>query len=79
MSDTDSAQAFREAFRQRKQCTVTVIVAGAGLSAASGRRDVRRDTDISQTKYAGIPTFRDGSGMWRSLDSTALAVHAGRL
>ncbi|KNZ75382.1 NAD-dependent deacetylase sirtuin-5 [Termitomyces sp. J132] len=34
-----------------------VVVAGAGLSAASG-----------------IPTFRDGGGLWRSLDVTSLAT-----
>lgn len=34
-----------------------MVVAGAGLSAASG-----------------IPTFRDGGGMWRSLDPTELAT-----
>ncbi|KIJ12466.1 hypothetical protein PAXINDRAFT_177174 [Paxillus involutus ATCC 200175] len=34
-----------------------IVLAGAGLSAASG-----------------IPTFRDGGGMWRSLDPTSLAT-----
>ncbi|KAM5530677.1 hypothetical protein V8D89_015649 [Ganoderma adspersum] len=52
--DQESVSAFRECFRKSKHI---VVVAGAGLSAASG-----------------IPTFRDGGGMWRSLDATALAT-----
>ncbi|TFY76975.1 hypothetical protein EWM64_g7036 [Hericium alpestre] len=52
--DQESIAAFRGSFRKSKHI---VIVAGAGLSAASG-----------------IPTFRDGGGMWRSLDATALAT-----
>ncbi|KZT24776.1 DHS-like NAD/FAD-binding domain-containing protein [Neolentinus lepideus HHB14362 ss-1] len=54
MSGSTPADAFREAFRNSKHI---VVIAGAGLSAASG-----------------IPTFRDGGGMWRSLDATALAT-----
>ncbi|KAI0731321.1 DHS-like NAD/FAD-binding domain-containing protein [Earliella scabrosa] len=50
----ENAEKFREAFRNSKHI---VVIAGAGLSAASG-----------------IPTFRDGGGMWRSLDATALAT-----
>ncbi|KAF9454360.1 DHS-like NAD/FAD-binding domain-containing protein, partial [Macrolepiota fuliginosa MF-IS2] len=49
-----NAEAFRERLQNSKHI---VVIAGAGLSAASG-----------------IPTFRDGGGMWRSLDSTALAT-----
>ncbi|KAI0069475.1 DHS-like NAD/FAD-binding domain-containing protein [Panus rudis PR-1116 ss-1] len=47
-------EAFRTAFQNSKNI---VVIAGAGLSAASG-----------------IPTFRDGGGMWRSLDATSLAT-----
>ncbi|KAI0638484.1 DHS-like NAD/FAD-binding domain-containing protein [Trametes polyzona] len=50
-SDRDT---FREALKSSKHI---IVVAGAGLSAASG-----------------IPTFRDGGGMWRSLNSTDLAT-----
>ncbi|EPQ55758.1 DHS-like NAD/FAD-binding domain-containing protein [Gloeophyllum trabeum ATCC 11539] len=49
-----SVEAFRDAFRTSQHI---IVIAGAGLSAASG-----------------IPTFRDGGGMWRSLDATALAT-----
>ncbi|KAI1789337.1 DHS-like NAD/FAD-binding domain-containing protein [Ganoderma leucocontextum] len=52
--DEKTVSAFRGSFRKSKHI---VVVAGAGLSAASG-----------------IPTFRDGGGMWRSLDATALAT-----
>ncbi|KZW02912.1 DHS-like NAD/FAD-binding domain-containing protein, partial [Exidia glandulosa HHB12029] len=45
---------FRTALQSSKHI---VVIAGAGLSAASG-----------------IPTFRDGGGMWRSLNATALAT-----
>ncbi|EJD52363.1 DHS-like NAD/FAD-binding domain-containing protein [Auricularia subglabra TFB-10046 SS5] len=51
---SDDANAFRAAFAKSKHI---VVIAGAGLSAASG-----------------IPTFRDGGGMWRSLDPTKLAT-----
>ncbi|KZW00550.1 DHS-like NAD/FAD-binding domain-containing protein [Exidia glandulosa HHB12029] len=51
---SDAADAFRDAFQNSKHI---VVIAGAGLSAASG-----------------IPTFRDGGGMWRSLEATALAT-----
>ncbi|EPS97622.1 hypothetical protein FOMPIDRAFT_1128092 [Fomitopsis schrenkii] len=54
MAESDLEQCFREAFRTS---THIVVIAGAGLSAASG-----------------IPTFRDGGGMWRSLDAAALAT-----
>ncbi|KAI3604065.1 sirtuin 5 [Moniliophthora roreri] len=47
-------QSFREALSLAGNI---LILAGAGLSAASG-----------------IPTFRDGGGMWRSLDATSLAT-----
>ncbi|KAI5897137.1 DHS-like NAD/FAD-binding domain-containing protein [Schizophyllum commune H4-8] len=50
----DDAAAFRAKFRASKNI---IVIAGAGLSAASG-----------------IPTFRDGGGMWRSLDAQALAT-----
>ncbi|KAL1727153.1 DHS-like NAD/FAD-binding domain-containing protein [Schizophyllum commune] len=46
--------AFRAKFRASKNI---IVIAGAGLSAASG-----------------IPTFRDGGGMWRSLNAQALAT-----
>ncbi|KAF8963435.1 DHS-like NAD/FAD-binding domain-containing protein [Flammula alnicola] len=52
--DTDTTSNFREAFARAKHI---IVIAGAGLSAASG-----------------IPTFRDGGGMWRSLDATSLAT-----
>ncbi|KAH7885618.1 DHS-like NAD/FAD-binding domain-containing protein [Phlebopus sp. FC_14] len=45
---------FREAMKDAQHI---IVLAGAGLSAASG-----------------IPTFRDGGGMWRSLDATSLAT-----
>ncbi|KAI0375156.1 DHS-like NAD/FAD-binding domain-containing protein [Pilatotrama ljubarskyi] len=48
------AGAFREVLRNSRHI---IVLAGAGLSAASG-----------------IPTFRDGGGMWRSLDVTSLAT-----
>ncbi|KAK7059161.1 hypothetical protein VNI00_001788 [Paramarasmius palmivorus] len=60
MSDVSAEQTslqvipFREALKASNNI---VILAGAGLSAASG-----------------IPTFRDGGGMWRSLDATSLAT-----
>ncbi|KAH7920423.1 DHS-like NAD/FAD-binding domain-containing protein [Leucogyrophana mollusca] len=47
-------QEFRRIFGESNHI---IVVAGAGLSAASG-----------------IPTFRDGGGMWRSLDVTTLAT-----
>ncbi|KAI5836250.1 DHS-like NAD/FAD-binding domain-containing protein [Schizophyllum commune Tattone D] len=50
----DDAEAFRAKFRASKNI---IVIAGAGLSAASG-----------------IPTFRDGGGMWRSLNAQALAT-----
>ncbi|KAL1760197.1 DHS-like NAD/FAD-binding domain-containing protein [Schizophyllum commune] len=50
----DDAEAFRAKFRASKNI---IVVAGAGLSAASG-----------------IPTFRDGGGMWRSLNAQELAT-----
>ncbi|KAI4522763.1 DHS-like NAD/FAD-binding domain-containing protein [Schizophyllum commune Loenen D] len=50
----DDAAAFRAKFRASKYI---IVIAGAGLSAASG-----------------IPTFRDGGGMWRSLNAQALAT-----
>ncbi|KAL1673078.1 DHS-like NAD/FAD-binding domain-containing protein [Schizophyllum commune] len=50
----DDAAAFRAKFRASKNI---IVIAGAGLSAASG-----------------IPTFRDGGGMWRSLNAQALAT-----
>ncbi|TFY53563.1 hypothetical protein EVG20_g10057 [Dentipellis fragilis] len=53
-AESERSATFRDAFRTSKHI---VVIAGAGLSAASG-----------------IPTFRDGGGMWRSLDSTALAT-----
>ncbi|KAH9483745.1 NAD-dependent protein deacylase [Psilocybe cubensis] len=52
--NNDTLQGFREAFANAKHI---IVIAGAGLSAASG-----------------IPTFRDGGGMWRSLDATSLAT-----
>ncbi len=70
--DQESVSAFRESFRKSKHI---VIVAGAGLSAASGK-----DAPYGQLFgdlfiiFEGIPTFRDGGGMWRSLDATALAT-----
>ncbi|KAI0728202.1 DHS-like NAD/FAD-binding domain-containing protein [Fomitopsis betulina] len=54
MAESDLAQRFREAFKTSNHI---VVIAGAGLSAASG-----------------IPTFRDGGGMWRSLDAASLAT-----
>ncbi|KIM51421.1 hypothetical protein SCLCIDRAFT_638646 [Scleroderma citrinum Foug A] len=45
---------LRDALRVSKNI---IVIAGAGLSAASG-----------------IPTFRDGGGLWRSLDATTLAT-----
>ncbi|GLB35967.1 putative sir2 family protein [Lyophyllum shimeji] len=45
---------FRAAFAAAKHI---IVIAGAGLLAASG-----------------IPTFRDGGGIWRSLDATSLAT-----
>ncbi|KAI0375155.1 DHS-like NAD/FAD-binding domain-containing protein [Pilatotrama ljubarskyi] len=50
----DQADAFRTALKASKHI---IVLAGAGLSAASG-----------------IPTFRDGGGMWRSLDPASLAT-----
>ncbi|KAL1719052.1 DHS-like NAD/FAD-binding domain-containing protein [Schizophyllum commune] len=50
----DDAEAFRAKFRASKNI---IVIAGAGLSAASG-----------------IPTFRDGGGMWRSLNAQELAT-----
>ncbi|KAH9941708.1 DHS-like NAD/FAD-binding domain-containing protein [Epithele typhae] len=47
-------QRFRETLQSSKHI---VVIAGAGLSAASG-----------------IPTFRGGGGMWRSLDAMSLAT-----
>ncbi|KAI0361449.1 DHS-like NAD/FAD-binding domain-containing protein [Trametes cingulata] len=46
--------AFHAALQRSKHI---IVLAGAGLSAASG-----------------IPTFRDGGGMWRSLDPASLAT-----
>ncbi|RDB27787.1 NAD-dependent protein deacylase [Hypsizygus marmoreus] len=52
-NDTDE---FRDVLQESQHI---VVLAGAGLSAASG-----------------VPTFRDGGGMWRSLDATTLATPA---
>ncbi|KAF9031820.1 DHS-like NAD/FAD-binding domain-containing protein [Hymenopellis radicata] len=53
-SQSPQRNEFRQALAEAKHI---IVVAGAGLSAASD-----------------IPTFRDGGGMWRSLDSTSLAT-----
>ncbi|KAJ8481395.1 hypothetical protein ONZ51_g6030 [Trametes cubensis] len=56
MSTVEHAGAFRDALRSSKHI---VVIAGAGLSAASASK--------------GIPTYHDGGGLWRTLDATALA------
>jgi len=54
MDEDHVLQNFRDAVRKSQNI---VVVAGAGLSAASG-----------------IPTFRDGGGIWRALDAASLAT-----
>lgn len=72
MSEPDQEQRFREAF---KNSTHIVVIAGAGLSAASGERSTSPPTTSLHAEFhEGIPTFRDGGGMWRALDATTLAT-----
>lgn len=68
---------FQEALKRSQHI---IVIAGAGLSAASGKAALKLDgkdvlcTLIRITKHAGIPTFRGAGGMWRSLDATNLAT-----
>ena len=72
--DGDVIQNFRDAVRKSQHI---VVVAGAGLSAASGRCSTMEKPlrHVRLIVYmTGIPTFRDGGGMWRALDVTSLAT-----
>ena len=65
---------FQEALKRSQHI---IVIAGAGLSAASGKAALELDgtcTLIHIAKHAGIPTFRGAGGMWRSLDATNLAT-----
>lgn len=66
---------LRDALRVSKNI---IVIAGAGLSAASGGflRCYQNPSLqlLSHFEYTGIPTFRDGGGLWRSLDATTLAT-----
>lgn len=53
-----------------------VVLAGAGLSAASGALGMGSLLSLCRPLSTGIPTFRDGGGMWRFLDATNLATPA---
>jgi NAD-dependent deacetylase sirtuin 5 len=74
MSLDHSVTSFKDAFAQAKH---VIVIAGAGLSAPSGWQisnlSFKFPPDLG-TPMAGIPTFRDGGGMWRSLDATSLAT-----
>ena len=67
----DTATQFRDALRSSKYI---IVIAGAGLSAASGTHFVYHPNENADLGLEGIPTFRDGGGMWRSLDATSLAT-----
>lgn len=73
MAESDLAQRFREAFKTSNHI---VVIAGAGLSAASGeyQQSLCCPMPLRIEQHEGIPTFRDGGGMWRSLDAASLAT-----
>ncbi len=71
MNGENAAAQFRDALRSSKNI---VVIAGAGLSAASGAHPIPCLIVVAHVNIEGIPTFRDGGGMWRSLDATSLAT-----
>jgi NAD-dependent deacetylase sirtuin 5 len=77
MDENDRLQNFRDVVQKSRHI---IVVAGAGLSAASGMNERNRQTrdrdDAHIYSFQGIPTFRDGGGMWRSLDAMSLATPA---
>jgi len=67
-------QQFREVVRSSKNI---VVIAGAGLSAASGDHPSKllRPLYIThEPPLVGIPTFRDGGGLWRKYEAMSLAT-----
>jgi len=68
---SSNIEEFRAVLRAAKHI---IVVAGAGLSAASGQEyHLTQDRQPSET-LPGIPTFRGAGGMWRSLDAMSLAT-----
>ena len=65
---------FREVVKSSKNI---IVVAGAGLSAASGDRLPIINISIhivDEPPLLGIPTFRDGGGLWRKYEAMSLAT-----
>ncbi|THH09857.1 hypothetical protein EW146_g8550, partial [Bondarzewia mesenterica] len=69
----DDFSGFREALSEARHI---VVLAGAGLSAASGKHPPY--PALISILYSflskGIPTFRGAGGLWREYDATALAT-----
>ena len=65
-------QKFREVVKSSRNI---IAIAGAGLSAASG--DCPPDVSIHiiyDPLLSGIPTFRDGGGLWRKYEAMSLGT-----
>jgi len=69
---------FREVVKSSRNI---VVIAGAGLSAASGDQSFRTFNVaahiIDELLHVGIPTFRDGGGLWRKYEAMNLATPEG--
>ena len=75
MGPSTDMHKFREVVKSSRNI---IVVAGAGLSAASGESTFRIFNAlihiIDKLPPVGIPTFRDGGGLWRKYDAMSLAT-----
>lgn len=74
MSPSKDMAAFKELLSSSKHI---IAVAGAGLSAASGRFTLSTSqVEMCAETASGIPTFRGSGGLWRKYDATSLASYS---
>ena len=73
MTDSNDTMKFQETLHRAQHI---IVIAGAGLSAASGECDsCARGAFLKEYMViTGIPTFRGAGGLWRSLNATELAT-----